>query len=469
MGDVTSLSRLILPGDPSKALHAVPKQYADSVIDLATMPTPYYLPHRGGLNVFPENTREAFRGAVALGCSHLELDVYALADGAGGINYDTTVDRVMVGTGSVDKFTSGTWQQQVIDAGSWFLPSWANTKPVLFDEIARDFGGKVILHPEAKINARAGQAITRSVQKYGIQRSTVVWTFVSSYLEGAGNAVAAGLTCGIISTSGSVDPTTLDPAFTHYMVHSGSTTDARITELVATGLRIYVWTINRRVDRDRYLALGVTGFVTDEPAYLAGDGPWRRTTDPFPSATYYHGQLPAGSVRGTFVGTGRYYLGDTGAPAFFLQGWAGEIANKAATYQIACTFTVDAAGTTLTNWLAVLFAATTDAPYLDNGSTTENGYNVILRMNGQMNLYRRVNGALTLLSSITGASITTGSVVPLRIQVSPTAITVTRDDVTVGNVVTSTDTTRRGGYFHFGRNDAGSAGLRCSVASVAIT
>lgn len=30
MGDVASLSRLALPGDPTTALHAVPKQYADN-------------------------------------------------------------------------------------------------------------------------------------------------------------------------------------------------------------------------------------------------------------------------------------------------------------------------------------------------------------------------------------------------------------------------------------------------------
>jgi len=458
---------LLRSGDPDTLLLA--GQVKANTIDLATMPTPYYLPHRGGMNVFPEETLEAFRGAVALGCSHLELDVQALADGAGGVHYDATVDRTMVGTGNVDKFTSGTWQQQVIDAGAWFSPAWANTQPVLFDELARDYGGRVILHPEAKGSARAGQTITRSVQKYGIQRSTVVWTFVSSYLEGAGNAIAAGLTCGYLSTNGSVDPTTLDPAFTHYMVHKDSTTDARVTELVATGRRIYVWTVNRRVDRDRYLALGVSGFVTDEPAYLAGDGPWRRTTDPFLSATYYHGQLTVVSGRGTFIGTGRYYLGETTGRAYFLQGWAGEIAKKATSYQIAYTFTVDAAGTDSLNWLAVFFAAPTDVSYADSGAAAENGYNVILRMNGQMTLFRKVNGALTQLSTVTGAAITTGSVVPMRIQVSPTAITVTRDDITVSNVVTSTDTTQRGGYFHFGRNDLNSAGLRCSVASVAIT
>ena len=458
---------LLRPGDPDTLLLAG-RVKADT-IDLATLPTPYYLPHRGGSNVFPEETREAFRGAVALGCSHLELDVHALADGAGGVNYDSTVDRVMVASGSVDKFTSGTWQQQVVDASAWFSPAWANTQPVLFDEVARDFGGKVILHPEAKIDSRAGQAITRSVQKYGIQRSVVVWTFYLQFLEGANNAIAAGLTCGYISPTGSADPTTLNAAYTHYMVDKDACTDARITELVATGRKIHVYTVNRRVDRDRYLALGVTGLVTDEPVYLAGDGPWRRTTDPFLSATYYHGQLSGVLARGTFVGTGRLYLSDAGAKVFILQGWAGEIAKKATTYQIACTFTIDAAGTNLTNWLAVFFAAPTDSAYTDNSVATENGYLVLLRLNGQMNLYKRVNGVVTLLTTITGAAITTGSVVPMRIQVSPTAVTVTRDDVTVDNVVTSTDTTQRGGYFHFGRNDGGSAGLRCSVASVAIT
>jgi len=456
---------LLRPRDPDTLLAG----QNTSVIDLATLPPPHYLPHRGGLNVFPESTREAFRGATAVGCIHLEFDVVALADGAAGIHHDTTVDRTMVATGSPDKFTSGTWQQQVVDASAWFLPSWANTQPVLFDELARDYGGKAVLHPEAKLDARAGQAITRVVQKYGIQRSVVVWASSSPFLEGEGNAIAAGLTCGCISPSGSVDPTTLNAAFTLYMVNKDVCTDARVTELVATGRRIYVYTVNRRVDRDRYLALGVTGIVTDEPAYLAGDGPWRRTTDPFSSATYYHGQSSSVADRGTFVGTGRFHLGNAGGRAFFLQGWAGEIAKKATTYQIACTFTMDVAGSTLTNWLAVLFATPTDAPYLDNGSASENGYNVILRLNGQMNLYRRINGALTLLSSVTGAAITTGSVVPIRVQVSPTAVTVTRDDITVDNVVTSTDTTHRGGYFHFGRFDGVDAGLRCSVASVAIT
>jgi glycerophosphoryl diester phosphodiesterase len=49
---------------------------------------PLNIAHRGGAGLFPENTLEAFRGAIALGCDGAELDVQLSRDGAAVIHHD---------------------------------------------------------------------------------------------------------------------------------------------------------------------------------------------------------------------------------------------------------------------------------------------------------------------------------------------------------------------------------------------
>jgi len=68
--------------------------------------SPRFVAHRGGAALWPENSLEAFRGAIALGAPLLELDVHLTADGHVAVIHDATLERTTTGTGPVGRRTA---------------------------------------------------------------------------------------------------------------------------------------------------------------------------------------------------------------------------------------------------------------------------------------------------------------------------------------------------------------------------
>ena len=71
--------------------------------------------HRGWSSRYPENTMEAFRGAVSLGVDQIETDVRITKDGELVIIHDAEVDRTTNGSGKVNSFTLS--ELKKLDAG----------------------------------------------------------------------------------------------------------------------------------------------------------------------------------------------------------------------------------------------------------------------------------------------------------------------------------------------------------------
>jgi glycerophosphoryl diester phosphodiesterase len=57
-------------------------------------PLPLAFAHRGGVGEHPENSLEGFAQAIALGCTHIETDVHATADGVAVVFHDETLERL---------------------------------------------------------------------------------------------------------------------------------------------------------------------------------------------------------------------------------------------------------------------------------------------------------------------------------------------------------------------------------------
>jgi len=74
--------------------------------------------HRGGAEIFPENTIPAFLGSAKLGADILEMDVHRTADGIPVVIHDETVDRTTDGSGPVAGFTLDALKK--LDAGYRF-------------------------------------------------------------------------------------------------------------------------------------------------------------------------------------------------------------------------------------------------------------------------------------------------------------------------------------------------------------
>jgi len=83
-------------------------------------PTPLAIAHRGSRLLWPENTMEAFQGAIDLGYRYLETDLHRTRDGVLVAFHDDIVDRTTDGTGPIAAKTWG--EVGELDAAYRFAP-----------------------------------------------------------------------------------------------------------------------------------------------------------------------------------------------------------------------------------------------------------------------------------------------------------------------------------------------------------
>jgi len=93
-----------------------------------------YVAHRGGAARWPENSLEAFRGAIALGARLLELDVHLTADGDVAVIHDATLDRTTTGSGPVSARTAAELRDLRLKKGDGTLSG--EGLPMLSDVLA---------------------------------------------------------------------------------------------------------------------------------------------------------------------------------------------------------------------------------------------------------------------------------------------------------------------------------------------
>jgi len=254
----------------------------------AAAPTgwPATFAHRGGAEVAPENTLEAFRAAAALGEVVLELDVQVTADGVAVAMHDLTVDRTTDGTGAVARMSTAALQH--LDAGHTFT----------FDGVSFPWRGRGVRVPtlaevyetfpdhrvaiELKGNRPgAEEIIWQTIRAAHAQERTLVATnrtaSIRRFRQVCGGTVptAAALTefaaFRLLCLLGR-------PAH-HAFPFQGLQVPDRILgmrvltpQLLRTaqqlGLRVDVWTIDHQDDMRRLLEWGVDGVMTDRPDLL---------------------------------------------------------------------------------------------------------------------------------------------------------------------------------------------------------
>lgn len=243
--------------------------------------------HRGGAEVAPENTLEAFRAAAALGDVVLELDVQASADGTAVLMHDLTVDRTTDGTGAVALLSTA--QLRRLDAGHAFTPDgttfpWRGRGvhvPTLAEVYEAFPEHRVAI--ELKGNRPGAEEIVwRTIRAAGAQGRTLVATnrtaSIRRFRQVSGGAVptAAAVTefavfrllC-LLGRNGlpALPFQGLQPPDT--LLGLRVLTPGLLRAAQQAGLRVDVWTIDREDDMRRLLAWGVDGVMTDRPDLLS--------------------------------------------------------------------------------------------------------------------------------------------------------------------------------------------------------
>lgn len=239
---------------------------------------PLIAAHRGGAALWPENSRAAFRGAIALGVDALEFDLHLTADDEVVVIHDVTLDRTTTGRGPVRSTSlaqlrtlrllaaTGVATDETVPTLAEVLDVARATSVALLPEIKLDFGGRAYPGIERRVveQLRArGLSDRASVQSF----DDATLRRVHSLDPGVRTMLLIGR--ARMTTSGSMPA---DPI--RWAVDVGAADlgidfrliDARLVAAArAAGVRVAAWTVNADDDLRRMAALGVDVVMSDRP------------------------------------------------------------------------------------------------------------------------------------------------------------------------------------------------------------
>lgn len=148
-----------------------------------SMPTIEIMGHRGGRDLWPENSLRGFREAIALGVDLVECDVHLARDGEVVVLHDPTLERTTEGRGAVARLDGPALRTlRLKDAGGECVPTLdavlalvAATRAGVFVEIKTDATGT----PYAGLEAR----VLSALERHGMLARAGVLCFVPEVLE----------------------------------------------------------------------------------------------------------------------------------------------------------------------------------------------------------------------------------------------------------------------------------------------
>lgn len=242
-------------------------------------PGPLAIAHRGGGLEGEENTLPAFAHAVALGYSHVELDVHTTSDGVVVVHHDPTLERM---TGEARAIADMTWAElrAVRTRGGAEIPRLAGLLeewPDLFVNIEPK--DDRVIEPLAALIRATGAVNRIGTGSFSAARTRRLAELVGPELcrspawTGVLNVRLAGLGVPVLRPDAQM--LQVPERFRGVaVVVPGFLRAAR-----RMGLPVQVWTVNDEPGMVRLLDMGVDAIMTDRPALLRAvlrkRGEWR--------------------------------------------------------------------------------------------------------------------------------------------------------------------------------------------------
>ncbi|MEW1867053.1 glycerophosphodiester phosphodiesterase family protein [Streptomyces caelestis] len=458
--------------DASDAIAAVTSRLP-AVATIDTLPAVVYDAHRGGAGEAPENTLAALQGAMPWS-DVLDLDSQVIGDGTPVLMHDATVDRTTKAAGNVSLFNAAQWSLVRSDPSTWFAAAAPDLPLHTVEQVLDTLGGRRVMTVEAKnsagVSKLAGMILARR-----LERSVLINTndpAVVPAIKSAGCLAHLWRSAAQMATDNAA---TIKASGADLLDVDIAGTDAQITAAVAQSYPLGVWahTLVRRVERDRALALGCRGLITDYPGYVSGRVP-RRTSSSFSSGQWGYGYVPSAAPRPVLDAAGRIPLpppaSSGAADAVVLL--AGEVSPAPATTTIDVKFSFPTAGSSGWSLFNVHVGADDAATVLSSSSILHNGYTFQISNDRSLRIWRddKAAGASTsLANTAAGAALTASTVYTLRIVITATQITLSVPEI-AGLTATATDNTYRvPWYLYVGRNYASTATGLIWVNSISTT
>ena len=247
---------------------------------------PLVLAHRGGADLRPENTFEAYDHAVDIDVDVLEIDVRISKDGEFVVIHDSTVDRTTDRKGRVEEKSVA--ELKSLDAGFNFTKDNGASFP---------FRGKGLRIPTLleTLDRYKGQNINIEIKQAPAEKARALCMTLRGRIDPKKTVIASAsgdflypfrTECPEFTTSATF--TEVLDFLTRYKlgVSSSYSPVMRFLQIPAgfryltildrsfassarsKGLGIHVWTINDANEMRRLIRLGVDGIVTDKPDLL---------------------------------------------------------------------------------------------------------------------------------------------------------------------------------------------------------
>lgn len=241
---------------------------------------PIRFAHRGSRVLWPENTAEAFQGAVDLGYQYIETDVRMTRDGVVVAFHDASLDRTTNGVGEVSSWDLADLQR--LDAAWWF--DEGNGYPLRGTGVTvRPLGEVFDLWPDVRFNVDlkgAGMewAVADVIKRHGREESTLVGSFFDRRIAKFRRitqgdvAVSAGPAAVLAMVAASRSRRTVRRSVAAYQLpfdYRSVPIDRKLIDAIHNAdAHVHTWTVNESADMHRLLGLGVDGIVTDRPDIL---------------------------------------------------------------------------------------------------------------------------------------------------------------------------------------------------------
>jgi glycerophosphoryl diester phosphodiesterase len=240
-------------------------------------PQPLIIAHRGDSAACPENTRAAFRAALAAGVDGVELDVRLSRDGVPVVCHDATLARFGGSSRSLRRIDAAVLA--VSDVGSWRSPAFAGeTVPSLAEALTlcRNVTVCIELKAVGGIGARAYhrrlvEAVRRVVASQRAWRRVLVLCFSGAVL-GLVAAADARLRRVRNCERPPRDPAAWlarQPGLHAVCCDRRILTAAMVQACHGNGVRVFAYSANRAPEADRLRRLGVDAILSDRPGWLA--------------------------------------------------------------------------------------------------------------------------------------------------------------------------------------------------------
>lgn len=418
---------------------------------------PTVIGHRGSPIVAPENTFAAFDVAAAIGVP-FELDVQCTLDGQLVVMHDATTARTCTTDGTIARLSAAHLTRY--DAATYFPgPSnlWVPQRIPTFEAVLRRYRGALII-AECK-DSNAATPMARMIHSMGLQKTVSVHSGTTADLA-AVLAVDPSIRVGLVTATPITKTAAQSYGISFVSIDYAGLTGQFVTDMHAIGVKVYVYglTDGTVLDGEVALGYGADALIVGDPGYIY---------------SLSINRTPSGTVRvecpvdwAAFGGWRAIDIGHSQTPviASGYATWATQaaladfdiysmrapirLAATPATKRIDVSLKCVQATETTSRWFGFGFGFTHDVPTNYFPPEGYRGYHCIMRRSGTWEIARLEHaGAVSLGTKAGQTAISQGDVIPLRIDITGTTITMTRTDNNETHTVNDS-TYDRGGFCH---------------------